>query len=114
MATWAELTDEQRNIYITFENKLRHTNGVLQRLCNTFETLDATYNGQILAILTDLDDNTVVPKSNGLDGSASLDSDAGMVTLVSHLQGILTTYNTTGHQQLRDKAAGIYSTSGDV
>ncbi len=114
MATWAELTQEQKNIYLVFENNLRAAMGGVQRIMNTMEALDTTYNAQILAILTDLDDNTIVPKNSGLAGAASLDSDSEMVTLVSHLQGMLTTYNTSGHKNLRDKAAGIVNTVGIV
>jgi hypothetical protein len=35
-----------------------------------------------------------------------LDSDADMATLVSYIQGALTNYNTSGHQEKRAKAAG--------
>lgn len=114
VAAWNELTDEQRDVYLTFENNLRAAQGVFQRLCNTFETLNTTYNAQILGILADLDDNTVVPTTSGLAGASSLDSDAEMVSLVAHLQGVLTSYNTTGHKNLRDKAAGIANTLGNA
>lgn len=113
-AAWNELTDEQRDVYLTFENNLRAAQGVFQRLCNTFEALNTTYNAQISGILADLDDNTVVPTTSGLAGAASLDSDAEMVSLVSHIQGVLTNYNTTGHKNLRDKAAGITNTIGNA
>lgn len=106
MATWAELTQEQRDVYQNFERQLRAAHGEFQRVLNDFETLDVSYNAQILAILAALDDNTIVPNSSGLAGAASLDSDADMVTLVSHWQSVLTTLNTVGHKQLRDKAAG--------
>ena len=36
-----------------------------------------------------------------------------MVSLVSHMQGVLTTYDTSGHRNLRDKAAGGPNTSGE-
>ncbi len=106
MATWAELTDEQRDIYTTFERNLRGVMGQFQRICNDFRILDNTYNAQVQGILTSLDDNTIVPNTSGLAGAASLDSDAEMVTLVSYLQGILTNYNTIPHQQIIDKASG--------
>lgn len=106
MATWANLTQEQRDVYLTFENDLRSLCGEWQRLNAKFASLDARYVSQLQAILVDLDNNTIVPKSNGLAGSSSLDSDAEMVTLVSHYQGMLTTYNTASHQQMRAKACG--------
>ena len=113
MATWANLTQEQRDVYLTFENELRGAMGQFQRLLNKFERLDVTYNAQISAILVDLDNNTIVPKSSGLDGAASLDSDAEMVAMVAHWQSALTTFNTTGHKNLRDKAAGTINTAGE-
>jgi hypothetical protein len=107
MAAWTELTQEQRDVYQAFERDLRSVSGNIQRLMNTLETLNVRYNAQISAILVDLTDNTVVPNaSSGLSGSQSLDSDSEMVTLVSHIQGLLTNYNTSGHKELRAKAAG--------
>lgn len=114
MATWANLTQEQRDVYTTFERDLRAAHGALARLINTFNRLNTTYNAQILGILTDLDDNTIVPNTSGLAGAASLDSDAEMVALVSHWQSLLTTFDTVGHQNLRDKAAGTSNTGGEI
>ena len=110
MSTWVELTQEQRDVYQAFERQLRASMGEFHQVLNKFVELDNTYNAQILAVLAELDDNTVVPNSSGLDGSASLDSDAEMVSLVAHLQSALTSYNTTGHKNLRNKAAGINAT----
>lgn len=107
MATWANLTAEQRTNYLAWENAMRGWMKELQLLCNKAITIDALYVAQIQAILVDLDNNTIVPQSNNLAGAASLDSDAEAVTLESHLQGILTNYNTSAHQQLRAKAAGV-------
>lgn len=106
MATWAALTSEQRDVYSVFERDLRSISGEFQRLLNKMAALDTRYVAQIQAILVDLDNNVIVPNSSGLAGSSSLDSDAEMVTLVSHCQGALTTYNTAGHQQMRAKACG--------
>lgn len=112
MATWANLTQEQRDVYSAFERDLRAFCGEFQRLCNKAEQLNDRYNAQILAILADLDDNTIVPNSSGLVGTSSLDSDADMATLVSHFQGLLTNYNTSGHQQMRAKACGPLNMQG--
>lgn len=104
--TWNELTQEQRDVYSTFERDLRALSGEFQRWCGKAVALNARYTAQMQAILAALDNNTIVPNSSGLAGSSSLDSDADMATLVSYLQGILTNYNTAGHQELRAKAAG--------
>ena len=107
MATWAELSSEQQDVYQSFERSLRGAMASFHQVLNTFVELDNAYNAQITSILVDLDDNTVVPNSSGLSGAASLDSDSEMAALVSHMQSAVTTYNTTGHRNLRNKAAGI-------
>ena len=114
MATWENLTQEQQTIYQAWERDLRASHGAFQRVLNTFARLDTTYNAQILGILVALDDNTIVPNSSGLEGAASLDSDAETVTLVSHMQNVMTTFNTVGHKHLRDKAAGGAHTAGEI
>jgi hypothetical protein len=106
MAAFNELTQEQRDIYTTFERDLRGVSGEFQRLCNKMAALNTRYNAQMQAILVALDDNTIVPNSSGLAGSSALDSDADMATLVSYIQGVLTNYNTSGHQEKRAKACG--------
>jgi hypothetical protein len=112
MATFAELTAEQQAIYHTFENMLRAWTGEQARANNHAEAINTAYNNQIAAILADLTDNTIVPNTSGLAGSQSLDSDAEMVTIVSHVQGILTNYNTSGHRGLWAKAAGAANLIG--
>jgi hypothetical protein len=57
MATWAELTDEQRDIYSTFERDLRALSGEFQRWCNKAVALNTRYNAQIQDILAALNDN---------------------------------------------------------
>lgn len=106
MAAWNALTQEQRDIYTTFERDLRGVSGELQRLCNKAAALNTRYTSQVQAILVALDDNSVVPNTSGFAGASTLDSDAEMATLVSHLQGVLTNYNTSGHQEMRAKACG--------
>ena len=106
MATWAGLTQEQRDVYSVFERDLRSVMGEFQRVCNKFRALDIRYNAQMQGILVDLNNNTTVPNSSGLAGSSSLDSDADMVTIVSYWQGVLTNYNTSGHQEKIAKACG--------
>ena len=114
MSTWALLTQEQRDVYSVFERDLRAMNGSFQRLLNTMDRLNTTYNAQITTILVALDDNTIVPNSSGLSGSSALDSDAEMVALVAHLQSTLTTFDTVGHRNLRSKAAGGPNTAGEI
>lgn len=112
--TWAELTQEQRDIYTTWERAVRAAAGQFQQLLNTFEALNVTYSSQIAGILADLDDNTVVPNTSGLAGSASLDADAETVLLKNDMVAALATFNVTGKKNLRDKAAGLTNTMGTL
>lgn len=107
MATWAELTAEQRDIYTEWERQLRAVAGEQARVNNHWEALNDMYNAQLQGILVDLTDNTLVPNTSGLAGSQSLVSDSEAVAIMAHGQGILTNYNTTGHRQLWTKAAGV-------
>lgn len=104
--TWNQLTQEQRDVYSTFEKDLRALSGEFQRWLSKGNGLSSRYNSQILAILALLDDNTIVPNTSGLAGSSGLDSDAEMAALFADIAAILTTYNTSGKQQLRAKAVG--------
>lgn len=106
MATWLELTQEQRDVYQAWERNLRSVAGEQARVNNHWDAVNTAYNAQVSTILSVLSDNTIVPNSSGLSGSQSLDSDAEAVAIMAHGQGILTNYNTSGHRQLWVKAAG--------
>lgn len=106
MAAFSALTAEQQGVYLTFEKDLRALAGQTQRLFNQYAALDARWNGQILAILAALDDNSIVPNSSGLAGSSALDSDAEMAAIRADYAAILASYNTAAKQQLRAKACG--------
>ena len=106
MAAWGSLTQEQRDVYQAWERSLRAVAGEQARVNNHWAAANTAYTAQIQAILTALDDNTIVPNSSGLSGAQSLDSDAEAATIMAHGQGILTTYTTSGHRELWAKAAG--------
>lgn len=112
MATYAELTDEQKNVLQTWINLVRSWAGEQARVNNHGAAIDTMYNAQIQAILVSLDNNAIVPNTSGLAGSQSLDVDAEAATIQSHIQGILTTYNTSGHRELWTKAAGAENLIG--
>ena len=112
MATFAELTTEQQDIYTEWERQLRAVAGEQARVNNHWEALNDMYNAQLMAILVDLDDNYLVPNTSGLAGSASLLSDSEAVAIMAHGQGILANYNTAGHRQLWTKAAGVANMLG--
>lgn len=112
MATYAELTAEQKDVLQTFTNLVRSWAGEQARVNNHAQAINTMYNAQIQAILVSLDDNSIIPNTSGLAGSQGLDSDAELVTIVSHLQGVLTNYNTSGHRELWTKAAGAANLIG--
>lgn len=112
MATWEELTPEQRDVYTTWERELRALAGEMYRLTDKLVAINTMYSGQIAAILVDLNDNTIVPNTSGLAGSQSLDSDAEAVTVQAHFQAYLTEFDDVGHRQLWTKAAGLPNTIG--
>lgn len=107
MATWAELTPEQRDQYEAWEKDLRSFHADFHKLIARGNNIKTFYDAEISAVLVALDDNTLVPNSSGLQGASSLDSDAEAVALQSHINDLLTTFDTVGHKQLRAKAAGI-------
>lgn len=112
MATYTNLTTEQKDVLQTFTNLVRSWAGEQARVNNHASAINTMYNAQIQAILVTLDDNSIIPNTSGLAGSQGLDSDAELVTIVSHLQGILTNYNTSGHRELWTKAAGAANLIG--
>lgn len=112
MATYASLTTEQKDILNTWLNLLRAWSGEQARVNNHGAAIDTMYNAQILGILAVLDNNAIIPNTSGLAGSQGLDVDADAVTIESHIQGILTNYNTSGHRQLWTKAAGAANLIG--
>jgi hypothetical protein len=106
VATFANLTAEQQAVYLTYEKDLRALAGQTQRLFNQYAALQARKLAQIDAILVALDDNAAVPNTSGLAGTSALDPDAETNAIYADFAAILTTYNTSGKQQLRAKAAG--------
>ena len=116
MATFAELTQEERDVFQNWERQLRASQGALQRTLNTLESIKITYTGQIAAILSQLDANTVVPNSSGLAGSIALDITDDLAPLVTDLSALLhatTGYNTDVKQERREKACGLNNTLGN-
>ncbi len=112
MATYASLTPEQRDVYQNWQNLQRAWCIAQAKANNLGEAINVAYTAQIQGILATLDDNTIAPNTSNLDGSQGLDSDAEAVTIQSHIQGILGSYNTSGHRELWAKAAGAGNLAG--
>ena len=105
MATYAELTNEQRALLQAFLNNVRAWSGEQARTNNHGDALNTSYNAQVSAIISSLDAAEVIPNTSGLAGAASIVKE-DLVSVVSHVQGVLTNYNTTGHRQLWVKLTG--------
>ncbi len=103
--TYAELTVEQQAIIQNFVGLLRAWTGEQGRTNNHGDVLNTDYNAQSSAILASLDAGEVIPNTSGLAGAASLVKE-DVVSMVAHVQGILTGYNTAAHRQLWVRAAG--------
>ena len=111
MATYAELTTEQKSILDAFVGMVRSWSGEQARTNNHGEAINDDYNAQVSAIITTLDAGALVPNESGLSGAASLTKE-DIISIVSHIQGVQTSYNTSGHRQLWTKASGAANLIG--
>lgn len=108
----ADLTPEERNVLQTWLNLVRSWAGEQARANNHGAAIDTMYNGQVAGILAKFNTNEVAANTSGLAGSQGLNVGSEAVTIQSHIQGILTSYNTSGHRQLWTKAAGAANLIG--
>lgn len=109
MALWSELTAEQQSTYLAYVTQMRAAQGQFHQLLNTFVELENMWNASVSPVSTALDNTEKAPNGSGLAGSVEL-TDSEVVSLTSHIQNALTSFNTVGHKQLRNKAAGINAT----
>jgi hypothetical protein len=109
--TWEELTDEQRAVLTDYVRNLRAWAGEQARTNNHSDALNTAYIAGITTTLGLLDSTEEIHDGSGLGGAVTL-TQAEVVTLTSHVQGILTNYNTSGHRQLWAKAAGASNLIG--
>jgi hypothetical protein len=103
--TWEELTDEQRAVLSDYVRNLRAWTGEQARTNNHSDALNTAYVAGVSTILGLLGASEQVHDGSGLGGAMTL-TQAEVITLTSHIQGVLTNYNTSGHRQLWAKAAG--------
>lgn len=102
---YADLTQEQQQKLQTWLAVLRSWCGEQARTNNHGQAVDTGYNADVSAILGELLDADEVPNTSGLDGATAL-TKAEIVSVVSHVQGIATSYNTAAHRQLWSKGCG--------
>ena len=109
---YADLTAEQKaNLQDWLTSLLRPWAGEQARVNNHGDVANTGYNAMASAILAELAGSDEIPNESGLAGAASLTKDE-VVSIVSHVQNILTNYNTTAHRQLWAKAAGTQNLIG--
>jgi len=118
MATYASLTQEQKDIVQAYVNFARAWAGEQARTNNHGEAANDDWNAQINTIVGSLDTGEVIPNTSGLAGAASLTKEE-VTTLTSHLQNMQTDmsshtggFNTTTLRQAWIKAAGAANMIG--
>lgn len=111
MATYDSLTLEQKNLLQAFLNNVRAWAGEQARANNHGDVHNTDYNAQASAIIASLNAAEVIPNTSGLSGAASIVKE-DLVSVVAHIQGVLTSYNTGPHRQLWTKMAGAVNMIG--
>ena len=108
MAWPGTLTEaEQASLLAWLQDVLRPWCGEQARVNNHGEVANTEYNAVQLALLAELDGADVIPVGDGggLSGAEPLTKNE-VVSIVSHVQNILSSFNTGAHRQLWAKAAG--------
>jgi len=118
MATYASLSQEEKDLCAAYTNMLRAWAGEQARANNHAAAIDADWVAQISTIINSLDVGEVIPNASGLAGAASL-TEGEATTLTSHCQNILTDmsthssgFNTAGFRQAWTKACGATNMIG--
>ena len=112
MATYASLTQEEKDLLKSYTNFIRAWAGEQARTNNHASASNDDWNAQISTIVNSLDPGEIIPNESGLDGAASLTKEE-VISLTSHTENILTDmsthtsgFNTAALRQLWTKATG--------
>ena len=111
MALYDGLTREQKGLLQAFLNNVRAWSGEQARVNNHGEAINTDYTAQVSAIIASLDAGEIIPNSSGLAGAASIVKE-DLMSVVAHIQGVLTTYNTPEHREAWVKMAGANNLIG--
>jgi hypothetical protein len=98
MATYDELTANQKGVLNAFVTGIRGLVGGQARQNNHGDALKDDYIAQVSAILSSLNTAEIIPNASGLAGAADLTKEQ-ILELIGHVQGILADYNTSEHRQ---------------
>jgi len=108
---YADLTEQQKTQLQDWLLVMRPWCGEQARANNHGGEVDTAYNSHVSAILGELADGDEIPNESGLAGATQI-TKAECVSIVSHIQGIRTTYNTAGHRELWTQACGATNMIG--
>lgn len=97
--------EEQTSLLAWLRTLLRPWCGEQARANNHADAANIEYNAVQLTLLGKLAADDIIPVESALDGAEPLTKN-DVISIVSHMQNILTNYNTAGHRQLWSKAAG--------
>jgi len=119
MATYDDLTQEQKDAVQTLQSLVRATAGEIAKLGNHCRAIASNYAGNVETMLgTITSGSEVIPKSDGLAGSQSL-TKTELVNLIGYCltlsdptDNAVGSYNTNYHRALYSKAAGPVNTIG--
>lgn len=107
MATYNELTTEQKGILDDFINNQRAFAAQTQRTMNLCASILDAFAAQVSALLdTITDPNEVIPNKSGLAGAGDL-TKTEVLANVTSMQQALAAFNTDTQRQGRVKFAGI-------
>jgi hypothetical protein len=115
MATWAQLTQEQRDEITALLTAQREWCGMMARLCALGRAITSKYAGNVETTLASLDAGSI-PVYDASQGQETLTKDelinlAGYSDVSSRTSdGSNGSYYTNYHRALYVKAAGLYNT----
>lgn len=119
MATYASLTDEQKDQVQSVLNAVRSAAAVLANLANQGQAIGAAWDGGIATLVNGLDPTEVIPQTSGLAGAQPV-APADLINFAGYLidlsnpsnQQASGGYNTPFHQALRVKLCGVNAAIG--
>jgi hypothetical protein len=111
MASFSALTADQQGQVLAFMTLLRPNCGELARACNHGSAMDSVWQTTVSALVTSLDAGTAIPDDTGLAGAVTLVRE-DVLGLMTAIEALLSSANTSAARAEYIKAAGIVNTVG--
>jgi len=105
MATYADLTAAEKDVFDAFMTQLRAGYGELARLLERLDVLKADHIAQVGAIIATLDAGAITPNQSGLSGAGELTKEE-IDAAATDLNTLLSAYNSAAKRQAYVKFAG--------